>query len=47
MQCGEIGSPDILFNNLAAFVYEIRGRRQLGSVPGFRHYPDVVDGNLE
>ena len=47
VQCGEIGLADILFNNLATFVHEISGRRQLDIVPGFRHNPGVVDGNVE
>ena len=47
VQCGEIGLADILFNNRAAFVHEVSGRRQLGIAPGFRHNPGVVDGNLE
>ena len=47
VQCGEIGLADILFNNLVAFVHEVSGRLQLGSVPRLRHNPGVVDGNLE
>lgn len=47
VQCGEIGLADILFNNLAAFVHEVSGWRQLGIVPSFRHNHGDVDGNLE